>query len=51
MEPVEIAEQAIGLLVMVMNLLSYQQKEKRSVIAFQFFGSGLFAVNFFMLGA
>ena len=51
MTPIEIAAQAISILGMTMNVLSYQQKNKRMVIAFQFFGGAFFAISFFMLGA
>ena len=51
MAPIEIAAQVISILGMTMNVLSYQQKNKKAVIAFQFFGGALFAISFFMLGA
>ncbi len=43
--------QVIGIIAMAFNILSYQQKNQKTVIAFQFFGSVLFALNFLMLGA
>ena len=43
--------QAIGIVAMAFNILSYQNKNQRAVIAFQFFGSALFALSFLMLGA
>lgn len=43
--------QAIGILAMLFNILSYQQKKAKGVIGFQLIGCTLFAVNFFMLGA
>ena len=43
--------QVIGILAMLINLLSYQQKKQKTIIAFQFFGSVLFAIHFFMLGS
>lgn len=43
--------QLIGLVAMAFNILSYQQKNQKTVIGFQFFGSVLFALNFLMLGA
>lgn len=36
---------------MALNILSYQWKNQRNIILTQFFGSGLFVINFFMLGA
>lgn len=47
----ELAGQAVGIAAMVFNILSYQQKQQRTVIVFQFFGSLLFALSFLMLGA
>lgn len=43
--------QIIGVFAMALNILSYQGKEQKGVIAFQLGGSTLFAVHFFMLGA
>ena len=43
--------QVIGILAMLINLLSFQQKKQRTIIAFQFFGSVFFAIHFFMLGS
>lgn len=51
MQPMEIAAQVIGIAAMSMNVLSYQQKNPRMVILFQFFGSALFVANYLMLGA
>lgn len=47
----EFIAQAIGIAAMALNCLSYQNKNQKTVIAFQFFGSLLFSVNFLMLGA
>ena len=47
----EIAAQGVGIVAMAFNILSYLQKTRKSVIAFQLIGASLFAVNFFMLGA
>lgn len=47
----EIFAQVIGIFGMIANILSFQQKSQRGVIALQFFGSLLFSINFFMLGA
>ena len=46
-----IVAQAIGILGMAMNIVSYQAKKQRNIILIQFFGSLFFAVNMFMLGA
>lgn len=43
--------QIIGILAMACNVLSFQQNEQKKIIAMQFVGSVLFAVNMFMLGA
>ena len=43
--------QIVGLFAMAFNVLSYQQKKQRDVIAFQLGGSILFSVNYLMLGA
>ena len=47
----EFVAQAFGILGMVLNVLSYQQKKQRTVIGFQLMGSVFFAINYFMLGA
>ncbi len=47
----DIAAQGIGIVAMLFNILSYQQKSSKGVIVMQLFGGALFAVNFFMLGA
>lgn len=46
-----IIAQAVGLLAMAFNILSYQQRTRERAIAFQLCGGGLFAVNFLLLGA
>ncbi len=51
MTTTEIIAQAIGLVAMFFNLFSYQQKTRKGAIICQFFGTVLFTVNFFMLGA
>jgi len=48
---IEIVAQGFGILGMIANFLSFQQKKQKGAIAFQFFAALLFAVNFFMLGA
>lgn len=47
----EITAQIIGLIAMMLNILSYQGKQQRTVIILQLFGATLFSVNFLMLGA
>ena len=51
MDLFHIAAQAVGIAAMAFNILSYQQKSRKGVIAFQLGGSILFCLNFFMLGA
>lgn len=48
---IEIIAQAVGVVAMAMNCLSYQQKKNSTLIFFQLAGSSLFAINYFMLGA
>ncbi len=43
--------QGIGIVAMAMNIFSYQMKKRQGIIAMQFFGTMLFSVSFFMLGA
>lgn len=47
----ELAAQAVGIVAMLFNILSFQQKTPRRVITFQLVGSALFALNYLMLGA
>ena len=51
MTPLEIAGQIISILAMACNILSYQQKNQRVLIAYQLLGGALFATSYFMLGA
>ena len=51
MTTTEIIAQVISIAAMAFNILSYQRKTQRGIITFQFFGSGLFAVSFLMLGS
>ena len=46
MKPVEIIAQAIGIVAMAFNTLSYQQKNRSTVIAMQMIGTFLFCINF-----
>ena len=47
----ETMAQAIGIVAMAFNILSYQGKKQSTVIALQLIGGALFAVNFLMIGA
>ncbi len=47
----EIFAQIIGIIAMVINVCSFVQKEQKTIIAMQFVGSMLFAINMLMLGA
>lgn len=43
--------QAVGIMGMITNIVSYQAHKQRNIILCQFFGSILFSLNFLMLGA
>lgn len=43
--------QGAGIVAMFFNIFSYQQKSAKRIIAFQFFGTLFFALNYLMLGA
>lgn len=47
----EFIAQIIGIIAMIFNILSYQGKQQRTVIALQLIGATLFSVNFLLLGA
>ena len=51
MEPIEIIAQIFGIVAMIFNILSYQGKSQRTVIALQLLGASLFTVNYLLLGA
>ena len=51
MDTIEIIAQAIGIIAMVMNVLSFQQKTQRGIIFFLLCGGALFTINFIMLDA
>ena len=51
MTTTQIIAQAIGIVAMCFNLFSYQQKTRKGAIVCQLFGTILFTVNFFLLGA
>lgn len=46
-----LAIQALGLIAMAFNTLSYQQKKRSTVIAMQMVGTFLFCIHFGLLGA
>jgi len=47
----EIIAQIIRIVAMGLNVISFVQKEHKTVITFQFFGSLLFVINYLMLAA
>lgn len=47
----EIIAQAVGIVAMVFNILSFQQKSPKGVLTFQLVGGFLFSIHFFMLDA
>lgn len=47
----ELAAQIISLVAMAFNCLSYQRKNQKGILTLQLFGSGLFGLSYFMLGA
>ena len=51
MLPIEIAGQAVSIVAMACNILSYQQKKQSHLIVCQLLGGALFSISFFMLGA
>ncbi len=51
MKPIEIIAQSVGILAMAMNIMSYQQKKQKGIIAFQLCGGFLFTINYLLLGA
>ncbi len=51
MTPHDIIVQIIGIFAMAFNILSFQQKTPKKVMAFQLVGTTLFTIHFFMLGA
>jgi len=51
MNYIEIIAQIIGIIAMTFNILSYQGKQQRTVIALQLFGAALFSINYLLLGA
>ena len=51
MSPYQLIAQAIGIVAMALNILSYQRKRQRDIILMQMGGAVLFTVNFIMLDA
>ena len=51
MAPLVIIAEEVGIVAMIFNILSYQGKKQSTVIGLQLIGSGLFAINFWLLGA
>ncbi len=47
----QIFAQIIGIVAMCFNILSYQAKRKKLLIAMQLCGASLFTLNYFLLGA
>ena len=47
----DLIAQIVGIAAMIFNILSYQQRTRGRVIAFQLVGGALFCVNFYLLGA
>lgn len=47
----DLIAQALGLVGMTMNLISFQLKEQKKLIRLQFFSSIVFTVHYLMLGA
>lgn len=43
--------QAISIVAMAMNIISYQGKKQKTIFLFQLMGASLFSVSYFMLGA
>lgn len=50
MEPIKIVAQVFGILGMIANFVSYQQKQQKRAIACLFFAAVLFAINYLLLG-
>ena len=50
MNALEIIAQSIGIVGMIINLISYQQKKQKNLITCQMLGGGMFVFNFMLLG-
>lgn len=51
MKTIELIAQLVGMVAMMFNILSYQCKRQKAVIALQLCGGALFSVNYLLLGA
>ena len=51
MDGIEITAQVFGIIGMICNIIVFQQKTHKKVLAWQFFAAAVFAINYFMLGA
>ena len=51
MTPTETAGQIVSLVAMACNLVSFQLKDQKRLITFQLFGTALFSLSYFLLGA
>ena len=51
MDHVEIIAQALGIIGLIMNVLSFQQKTKKSLITVQLFGGLCFSIHFLLMQA
>lgn len=51
MDGIEITAQIFGIIGMICNIIVFQQKTHKKVLAWQFFAAAVFAINYFMLGA
>lgn len=47
----EIIGQAVGIVAMAFNVLSFQAKNSKGIILFQFFGGMFFSINFLLIGS
>ncbi len=51
MDPIEIIAQLIGIVALIFNVISYQQKDAKKVFLLQMIGGALFCINYFMIKA
>lgn len=51
MDGIEITAQIFGIIGMICNIIVFQQKTHKKVLAWQFFAASVFAANYFLLGA
>ena len=50
MDPIKIVAQVFGIIGMICNIIVFQQKTQKRVLAWQFVAASVFAVNYFLLG-